>query len=254
MKKKNIMTAALSLSLVGVIAVGGTLAYFTDKSDLRTNVFVTGNVNISLIDKSDDPKAEEVEDEHGNFAGLQFTNVMPGDTLNKEVAVHVMSKELDGVAHDSSNAHVGILVMINENQNDHPSSEDLYKLVDDAVKRQEKEADSNLWSDPQHITFVRDDNLVDGVFYAYNPNAEGKGWEKGVPAGDTVPLFKDLEIPTSWGNEYASASFDIVVEAYAMQAENVSAGYLTSAVQGTFKDTEGNYVTFEQVADPVVTH
>lgn len=248
MKKKNLLTAALSLSLVGVIAVGGTLAYFTDKSDLRTNVFVTGNVNISLIDKSDDPKAEEVEDEHGNFVGLQYTDVMPGDTLDKEVAVHVMSKAQDGVDHDSSNAHVGILVMINENQNAHPNSDELYKLVDDAVGRQEA-IDGDVWGEPQKVTMVRDNNLVTGVFYTYNPYAEGKGWEDGVSAGETVTLFKDLKIPTSWGNEYASSTFDIVVEAYAVQADNFYAGYLASAVQGTYKDSEGQPIAFEQVED-----
>ena len=42
MKKKNIMTAALSLSLVGVIAVGGTLAYFTDQAETKVNAFTTG--------------------------------------------------------------------------------------------------------------------------------------------------------------------------------------------------------------------
>lgn len=248
MKKKNVMTAALSLSLVGVIAVGGTLAYFTDKSDLRTNVFVTGNVNISLIDKSDDPKAQDVTDVNGKFTGIQFTNVMPGDNLDKEVAVHVMRKGDGNTVRDSSNAHVGILVMINENQNAHPNSDELYELVDEAVGRQEA-IDGDVWGEPQDVTFVRDNNLVTGVFYTYNPNAAGKGWEDGVSAGETVTLFKDLEIPTSWGNEYASSSFDIVVEAYAVQADNFPASALASAVQGTFPDSEGNPITFEQVAD-----
>ncbi|OUN80312.1 hypothetical protein B5G03_16890, partial [Gemmiger sp. An50] len=45
MKKKNILTAAVSLSLVACLSIGATLAYFTDKSDTMTNVFTTGKVD-----------------------------------------------------------------------------------------------------------------------------------------------------------------------------------------------------------------
>ena len=42
MKRKNALIAAASLLLVAVIAVGGTLAYFTDTTAQRDNVFTTG--------------------------------------------------------------------------------------------------------------------------------------------------------------------------------------------------------------------
>ena len=47
MKKKKIMTIALALSVVSIIAAGGSLAYFTDK-DQKENVFIVGNVDIEL--------------------------------------------------------------------------------------------------------------------------------------------------------------------------------------------------------------
>ena len=42
MKKKNVLMTALSLTLVGVIAAGSTLAYLTSQSDTLTNTFTVG--------------------------------------------------------------------------------------------------------------------------------------------------------------------------------------------------------------------
>lgn len=43
MKKRNVMTMALSLALVGVIGVGGTLAYLSDTTDKVENTFTLGD-------------------------------------------------------------------------------------------------------------------------------------------------------------------------------------------------------------------
>ena len=50
MTKKKILVLALSLAMVAILAVGGSLAYFTDK-DEATNVFTVGNVKIELIEQ-----------------------------------------------------------------------------------------------------------------------------------------------------------------------------------------------------------
>lgn len=47
MNKRKILLLALSLCMVAILAVGGTLAYFTD-TDERTNVFTVGYVDITL--------------------------------------------------------------------------------------------------------------------------------------------------------------------------------------------------------------
>ena len=247
MKKKNILTAALSLSLVGVIAVGATLAYFTDTTGTQTNVFTTGNVNIAMTDTteaSEGVKAGEYEyDADGNQTGILYTNVLPGDTLSKKVEVTVLDKTLTRPA--SSNAHVGILVTVDQNMT--PSAKQVYTLVDEAVGRLEKKA-GDIWSNPQDVVIYENGTPVMGKFYTYNPYAEGKGWENGVPAGDSLTLFEDIQIPASWGNEFASQTFDISVKAYAIQADHLAATQLASAVQGTFK-VDGEPIEFEQVAD-----
>lgn len=47
MNKRKVLMAATSLSMVAILAVGGTLAYFTD-ADKEKNVFTVGNVDIDL--------------------------------------------------------------------------------------------------------------------------------------------------------------------------------------------------------------
>ena len=49
MTKRKIMLLAMALSVVAILAVGGTLAYFTD-TDAADNVFTVGNVDIDLTE------------------------------------------------------------------------------------------------------------------------------------------------------------------------------------------------------------
>lgn len=58
MNKRKLLTLAMTLCMVAILAIGGTLAYFTD-SDFNKNVMVTGNVNIDQI--------EEQRGEDGNM-------------------------------------------------------------------------------------------------------------------------------------------------------------------------------------------
>lgn len=236
MTKKNILTAAVSLSLVACLSIGATLAYFTDKSDTMTNVFTSGKVDMTLIDATSDPKGQYTFDTNGVQNGILYTGVVPGDTLDKDVAV--MTR--DG----SANAHVGIVVVANRAAN--PSSAELYKLIDEAVASQEaKEGD--MWLDAEDVTIVEGDTVYTGKLYAYNPNFPG--WENGVPANTTMSLFSEIEIPTSWDNAYANTTFDIKVRAYAIQAENTAPSMLKTAIEGMLKDDAGNRVEFEQYGD-----
>lgn len=50
MKKKSILVAAIAVMLVAALVVGGTLAYFTDKSGEKVNTFTVGNVKIDLTE------------------------------------------------------------------------------------------------------------------------------------------------------------------------------------------------------------
>ena len=58
MNKRKILAIAMSLCIVAILAVGASLAYFTD-TDNATNTFTVGNVKIDLIEqqRNDDSSA-----------------------------------------------------------------------------------------------------------------------------------------------------------------------------------------------------
>ena len=83
MKKRNVMTMALSLAMVGVIGVGSTLAYLTASDSKVTNTFQFAN-NMTVKLWEDEPAKVLDESIGGNAeSGWNYTNVTPGQTLNK---------------------------------------------------------------------------------------------------------------------------------------------------------------------------
>ena len=83
MKKKNVLMMALSLCLVAVIAVGGTLAYLSDTADAVTNTFqFAEGIDVTLSEDEPKPvKNESITVNSDN--GYDYTNVVPGQELNK---------------------------------------------------------------------------------------------------------------------------------------------------------------------------
>ena len=99
MKKRNVMTMALSLAMVGVIAVGGTLAYLTAHDGAVTNTFtfVTGDgdkdvINVDLKEERPDAVANEKITVGTAHTGWKYTDVVPGQELNKAPKVTVETK------------------------------------------------------------------------------------------------------------------------------------------------------------------
>lgn len=218
MKKKNLLTAAASLALVAVIGVGATLAYFTDKTDVKNNVFTTGSVDITLTDTSASEKATEVEN------GIVYEEVMPGDLLDKDVYVTVDKM--------SAPSYVGVFVSVDASTFGRPEAYDVMGLVNDAMMR----ADTmNNWT--QYPVSV---GATDGVLYVYNQVVEPDDQNDVV-----LDLFSDIQIPTSWGNDFAASRFSINVQAFAAQAENFSEAEFCSMVDGTLTDANGNVIEFE---------
>jgi len=89
MNKRKLGALIATIALIAAIAVGGTLAYFTDK-DTNSNVVKMGHVDISLTETSSSQKATTITDK-----GITFTSVLPGDTLNKIPTVTVQSGSAD---------------------------------------------------------------------------------------------------------------------------------------------------------------
>ncbi|MBO4808702.1 MAG: hypothetical protein J5537_06630 [Lachnospiraceae bacterium] len=85
MNKKSLITMLVALCLVGAVGVGATLAYFTDKTDVSNKVTM-GHVDIELFETQNGDETAE---------GLEFKNIVPGDTLEKDPTVRVAGDSED---------------------------------------------------------------------------------------------------------------------------------------------------------------
>ena len=197
MKKRNLLISILSLALVCIIGVGATLAYFTDKTETKVNTFTTGNVGISLIDKTE-PEDGEIAGVPGEN-GIAYDDVMPGDVLSKIVGVNTDA--------DSADAYVAVRVAVTDVVAPHA---DAVELTTDEIAAQISDiiasrVDADLWAS-------KDMGNGDVVYYF-----------KSVVPADTknLVLFNNIPIPGSeWNNAYAELSFNVRVQAAAIQADN----------------------------------
>lgn len=191
MKRRNVLTLVLALVLVAALAVGGTLAYFTDSDD-ASNTFTMGKVDINL-QESNGPDAEGnetwVED------GLSYTEVLPGDTQVKKARVTV--------AGDSADCYVMVNVALTTPEGSKLTGQniaDLYTAI-------QNEISTDVWT----VT-VNDDGTLQCVY------------KEVAHPGDILSLFNQITIPgESFKNNTANQSFSIVLNAYAIQSENVGA-------------------------------
>lgn len=94
MQKKKLLTAIMSLSLVAVVGIGGTLAYLSDKTELVTNTFAVGSGYVGqgiVLDESDVQfnKTERTEtvNTQNRKQGNEYPDLLPGDERTKDPTV-----------------------------------------------------------------------------------------------------------------------------------------------------------------------
>ena len=77
--KKKIVAIALVACLALTVIAGATLAYFTDKTEVKENVFTVGNVDITLTEPNWD--AEGSKDAPQVYPGESWLRIPPLRTL-----------------------------------------------------------------------------------------------------------------------------------------------------------------------------
>ena len=75
MNKKKILVLAMALSMVAILAIGGSIAYFTAE-DNAENVFTVGNVEIDLTEPNWEAQGED-----------EAADAYPGEALAKDPTV-----------------------------------------------------------------------------------------------------------------------------------------------------------------------
>ena len=97
MKKKNVLMMAMSLVLVAVIAVGGTLAYLSDTTELVQNTFVgSAGIVMSLDEAKVGDNGQALEPEERVTAN-NYTNILPNTDYDKDPTVHITQVPYGGI-------------------------------------------------------------------------------------------------------------------------------------------------------------
>ena len=193
MNKRKLTALVASLSLVAVVGIGATLAYFTDNASTQ-NIVTMGHVDISLTEN------EVTKNENGDYIvddtkpvteeGLVFDGVLPGDTIPKNPTINLLDGSVD--------AYVRIKMDIAADDGSTISQADLDVL--ESNLRAEILEDTNWYY-----------NSADGYYY-YTPV---------LSAEESAVLFETVTIPgEEWKNNTADQSFTISLQAEAIQADN----------------------------------
>jgi predicted ribosomally synthesized peptide with SipW-like signal peptide len=81
MSKKKVVLIVASLCMVLMLAIGGTIAYFTD-TDEATNTFTVGNVKIDLIEQQRSEDGKTLVDFTQNKVLMPIVGSAQGDKVS----------------------------------------------------------------------------------------------------------------------------------------------------------------------------
>lgn len=114
---KRILAMVLSVAIIASLAIGGTVAYFTD-SDAATNVFTVGNVKIKLLEQQRDGNSLEDFEQNKNLMPIvpdlndDGEVVTKRDTLGMNTAQNYQDKIVRVENTGKSEAWVRIFVAV----------------------------------------------------------------------------------------------------------------------------------------------
>lgn len=225
MNKKNILTAAVSLSLVACLSIGATLAYFSDTTKEKQNVFSTGNVKITLVDETNGPDLANGDQwfvKSDDDTGIQFGNVQPGDVVDKKVGVTLNE--------NSSNCYVALKVTVTANDKDGKALE-VAELQSSIIET----AIANGWLN----------KMVDKDTMMFYYPVEFSNTDKAAALG--AELFEEVTIPADWGNQYAGVDLNIAVQAAAVQSANLEAPVAFEEGAAVVDDTVTSVVELDKL-------
>ena len=201
MTKKKVFVAALALCLVAIISMG-TLAWFSDSDDVTNNFYVADSEDNEPDEIFSVDVWENTPDGDEDQNGASYGNILPGDTLKKEVRV-------ENTGHYAQ--YVRVIVTISDAEawiNALGADFDVANVLDGF-----NAADWNHgWNNLIDATEMPE-NLMYVIYY-----------KDVVNSGDVVEVFDNIKIPTTLTKEQAAAfggNFSINVKAQAVQAENV---------------------------------
>lgn len=235
MTKKKILVLALALAMAAILAVGGSLAYFTDTAS-QTNTFTAGSVKIDLIEQ------EKLAGEALKPYKDGDKTLMPGTSTDGNAVSKIVTVKNTG----KSDAWVWVELEIPKYlvSKDYPTDESRNALHWDGYDDKLAKADGII--DDAGKTLIADmvDYNADNAWYDYKYVGEKDGYviirtmmKSKLPAGKiSLPclaqVYMDWRVKTNEDGTqyllpdgtsiYTTASWKIIVNAYAIQADGIA--------------------------------
>lgn len=247
MTKKKILVLALTIAMVAILAVGGSLAYLTDTKS-ATNTFTVGNVEIDLI--------EEAHTENGLIDFKEANKVLkPGTSSDGNAVSKIVTVKNTG----ANDAWVWVDLLIPEYlvSRDYPTDEsknalhwnsygcfnveynngNYWKLATDdgivgadhkVINADMVAVEDGLWNDYKYVG----KETKDGTSYVKIRTTMAKALPTGkISLPCLAQVYMDWRVKTNEnGTQYilpagnpipTTASWEIIVNAYAIQADGI---------------------------------
>lgn len=203
MKKNKIMLSVISGLLVAAVAVGGTLAYMSDKSNMVTNTF---NVGAGYVPEGDHvglwlDEVDIAKPGSRTEIGNEYKDLQPGSIVEKDPTFHLTNKSTDSYVFAEVK---GLDALVASN----------FIIKPENVFNDKNSALNANW------VKVDGKETLDGL-YRYNVTVGG---EKSY---EMVPMFQyikfDADVDTDRFNEIKAEGLDnITVRGVAVQAANLN--------------------------------
>lgn len=202
--KKKVVIIALIICLIGLVAVGGTLAYFS-ASDKATNKFMITSYDPDDPNPSPDSlfsiKVYEHDKSGKEVEELNFTDIAPGTVVSKDPTVENTGQYSAWVRVnvEFSNANTWIRLMKKHN-------------IDDLVQLFGGYSDTDWYRTSNKYTLNEEEDTLAYSFYC----------QKSLAKGDKTTLFTSFKIPSEFDADDMSKLnyFELKVTADAIQKAN----------------------------------
>ena len=235
MKKKKLMMAAVSASLVGVVAIGGTLAYLSDKSNTVTNTFNVGSgyvpddkehVGLWLDEtaKTGTENPTAIDKVNRTEEGVKYEEMLPGSVVAKDPTFHLTTGSTDSYVFAQVS---GVDAMI---------ADGYYFTVNQPEKLADPEnAFNEKWEKVVDAGTDKDSGF-DGLYIYKDIVKGGELDEDGqvvTPADEVEPLFNWVKLGSDVQNEEFATIEDgsVVIKGVAVQSANLTAKEAESEAQ-----------------------
>ncbi len=204
MKARNVKLAAMTAALVGVIGVGGIMAYLTD-TDSKVNKFTLGKVDITETE----PEWDKDPDPEG---------VTPNQKITKDPTVK-NEGDVDAFVFQIVKIPVANVVTANEDGTRNPAADqELFKYSIDST-----------WAEVGHRDVMDGGKVIAREYlYAYGSDAEMTPL---TPGSSTHALFSEVQYinviegsTDNAGNPLEESVQQINVQAFGIQTSDLNGG------------------------------